>query len=105
MLATMADPSASWPGQPRALRVPSPCATREELIESFRPLCDADSIFIPSKMPRAGGERVRVELALAGGAVILTGTGRVGVSYPEPGGPFGRSGMRIHFEELSEEGR
>ena len=88
----------------RALRIVAGCASLDEFLVAFRRQCDGGSIFIATRSPHPpAGERVSVQITLAGGEPVIRGRGRIAESYRD--GPFRRAGIRIHFDDLPPDSR
>ncbi|HET6611968.1 MAG TPA: PEGA domain-containing protein [Kofleriaceae bacterium] len=88
----------------RLLRIVSKCTTEDELIAVFSRFSAAnDTLFIVTRTPKPVGFVARIKIALAGGEVMVDGSGEVVGSVPAGGDQ--RPGMVLRLSDLAGKSR
>lgn len=81
-----------------------PATTAEALEEALAPCVSEAAVFIRTEAPEPVGDRVRIQLSLAGGEVALSVVGTVAWVFPHGAAPVGRpAGMGILVEAGDDE--
>jgi hypothetical protein len=84
-----------------AIKIVTRCTSREQFVAMFRKFCNPTSCFIPSMNMRPVGKATAFSLRLADGTPLLRGHGIVLASWPTDQNAFGRPGVHLGIQRLT----
>jgi hypothetical protein len=88
--------------RPRGIRVRTAHLTEAEFIAAFHELCDETTIFAPTEKMKPVGADCAFSLELADGSPMVRGLGRIRNAWPTDDSPFGRAGIHIEMDQLTD---
>jgi hypothetical protein len=89
--------------QLEAIRIVTPCTSREQFIAMFSRYCTATSCFIPSSETRPIGTATVFSIRLADGTLLLRGEGVVLDSWSHGNHRFRRPGLHLGIHRLDDD--
>jgi hypothetical protein len=88
--------------KPRGLCIATRCTTIEEFVARFHPHCDERSIFVSTTAAQQAGVKSPFAIVLADKTPVLRGWCAVLDAWSDANNPYGRPGMRLGVQQLTE---
>src|SRR5579871_4128389 len=106
-MATLARAESEPTGRPgnKGLCIATRCTDVDDFIAKFQPCCDETSLFVATGGTRAIGHASPFIILLADKTPIMRGTCTVLEAWTDGDNPFGRPGIRIALEQLTDSSR